>query len=120
MWLKLIGLLSLQSLCLMQSAVDYIIRLEYMQQMDQGEYTDRRVSSTYIDVLQERHPACSPHWKVAPDYDYKADNSNSGAHYLEHNWSVGDHYQGTIPGKKGIAFFQIRKNQLIVCCIKIE
>jgi hypothetical protein len=51
MWLKLIGLLPLQSFCLMQSAVDYIIRLEYVQQMDHREHTDRRVSSTYIDVL---------------------------------------------------------------------
>jgi hypothetical protein len=88
----------------MQSAVDYIIRFEYMQHMDPGEHTDRRVSSTYIDVVQERHPKCSPHRKVAHDYDYKTDNSNSGAHYLEPNWSFGDHYEGTIPGKERNSF----------------
>jgi hypothetical protein len=39
-----------------------------MEQIDHGEHTYRWVSSIYIDVLQERHPACSPHRKVAPDY----------------------------------------------------
>jgi hypothetical protein len=80
-----------------------------VQQMDHGEHTERRVSSTYIDVLQERHPTCSPHRKVAPDYDYKTDNSNSGAHYLKPNWSVRDHYQGTIPGKARNSFLPDQK-----------
>jgi hypothetical protein len=42
MWLKLIGLLPTQSLCLMQSAVDYVISLEYMQQNDHGEQISRK------------------------------------------------------------------------------
>jgi hypothetical protein len=37
MWLKLIGLLSIQSLFLMKSAVDAIMSLEYTQQIDHGE-----------------------------------------------------------------------------------
>jgi hypothetical protein len=56
MWLKLIGQLPAQSLCLMQSAVDNIISLEYMQQIDHGEHMYRKDSSTYIDVLQESNP----------------------------------------------------------------
>jgi hypothetical protein len=36
-WLKLIGLLSTQTLCLLQSAVDDVIVLDYMQQIDHGE-----------------------------------------------------------------------------------
>jgi hypothetical protein len=93
MGLQLIGVLPTQTLCLLQSAVDDIILLEYMEQIDHGEnMTYRGVSSTYIDVLQEIHPTCSPHRKVAPNYYYKTDNSNSGAHNLEPNRSVGDHY----------------------------
>jgi hypothetical protein len=60
MWFKLIGLLPMDSFCFIQSAVDLKIRLECMKHMDHGEHTDRRVSSTYIDVSQERHPTCSP------------------------------------------------------------
>jgi hypothetical protein len=41
MWLKLIGLLPTQNLCLMQSAVDDVILLEYMQQLDHSENTYR-------------------------------------------------------------------------------
>jgi hypothetical protein len=50
-WLKLKGLLSTQTLCLMQSAVEGVIVLECMQQIDHGEHRYRRVSSTYNNVL---------------------------------------------------------------------
>jgi hypothetical protein len=100
MWLQLLEVLPTQTLCMLQSAIDDIILLEYMEQIDHGEHTYRGVSSTSIDVLQERHPTCSPHRKVAPDYYYKTDNSNSGAHNLEPNRSVGDLYHGKIPGKE--------------------
>jgi hypothetical protein len=50
MWLQLIGVLPTQTLCLLQSVVDDVILLDYMQQGDLGEHTYRRVSSTYIDV----------------------------------------------------------------------
>jgi hypothetical protein len=68
MWLQLIGVLPTQTLCLLQSAVDDIILLEYMELIDHEEHTYRGVSLTSIDVLQERHPPCSPLRKVAPDY----------------------------------------------------
>jgi hypothetical protein len=44
-WLKRIGLLSKQTLCLMQSAVEDVIVLEDVQQIDQGEHRYRRDSS---------------------------------------------------------------------------
>jgi hypothetical protein len=47
MWLELIGLLPMQTLRLMQSAIEDVILLEYMRQIDHGENTD---SSTYIDI----------------------------------------------------------------------
>jgi hypothetical protein len=57
-WLHLIGLLSTQIVCLMQSAVEDLIMLEYMQPIDHGEHRYRRVASTYKDVLQESNPTC--------------------------------------------------------------
>jgi hypothetical protein len=47
MWLELIGLLPLQTLCLMESAIEDVLMLEYMRQIDHGDHTD---SSTYIDI----------------------------------------------------------------------
>jgi hypothetical protein len=46
MWLKLIGLLPTKNLSLMQSAVDDIVLLEYMQQLDHSENTYRTDSLT--------------------------------------------------------------------------
>jgi hypothetical protein len=45
-WLNLIGLLSTKMLCLMQRAVEDVIMLEYMLQIDHREHRYRRVSST--------------------------------------------------------------------------
>jgi hypothetical protein len=69
LWLNLIGILSTQMLCLMQSAVEDVIMLEYMQQIDHWEHRYRRVSSTYKDALWESNPTCLPHKKWAPDCD---------------------------------------------------
>jgi hypothetical protein len=80
-WHKLIGLLSTQTLCLMQSAVEDVIVLEHMQQIDHGEHRYRRFSSTYNNVLWESKPTCLPNKKWAPDCDY-AENSNAGDHDL--------------------------------------
>jgi hypothetical protein len=37
MWLKLIGLLPVETLCLLQNAVEDIIALQYIQQIEYGE-----------------------------------------------------------------------------------
>jgi hypothetical protein len=96
-WLNLVGLLSTQMLCLMQSAVEDVIMLEYMQQIDHREHRYRRISSTYKDVLRESNPTCLPNKNWAPDCDYKADNSNAGDHDLEPNWNIGEDFHGSIP-----------------------
>jgi hypothetical protein len=40
MWLELIGLLPMKTLCSMQSAIEDVILLEYKWQIDHGEHTD--------------------------------------------------------------------------------
>jgi hypothetical protein len=70
----------------MQSAVDYVISLEYMQQIDQREHMYRKDSLT-----------CSPHRKMAPSCDYKKAHYNVGAHDPVPNWSVYKPYHGKIP-----------------------
>jgi hypothetical protein len=115
MWLKLIGLPPTQSLCLMQSAVDYVISLEYMQQIDHGEHMYGKDSSTYIDVLPESNPTCSPHRKMAPSCDCKKAHYNVGTHDPKPNWSVCKPYHGTIPTEETSTILQGP-----VCCSKIE
>jgi hypothetical protein len=99
-----------QTLCLMQSEVEDVIVLEYMQQIDHGEHRYRRVSSTYKVVLRESNPTCLPHKKWAPDCDYKVDNSNAGDHDLELNWSIGEHYHGSIPVEERNSFLPDQKD----------
>jgi hypothetical protein len=102
-WVKLIGLLPTQSPCLMQSAVEDVIVLEYMQQIDHGEHRYRRVSSTYNDLLWESNPTCLPNKEWVPDCDC-TDNSNAGDHDLEPK-----HYHSQ--WRKRALFSQIRKTQ---------
>jgi hypothetical protein len=71
MWLKLIGLLPTQNLCLMQSAVDDIVLLEYTQQLYHNENTYRMDSLTYIHA-QARNLICSNHKsRMDPECEYK-------------------------------------------------
>jgi hypothetical protein len=103
----------------MQSAVEDVIMLEYMQQIDHGEHRYRRVSTTYKDVLLESNPTCLPHKKWDPDCDYKADNSNAGDNDLELNWSIGDDYHGSIPVEERNNFLPDQKDPVKSMLLKI-
>jgi hypothetical protein len=69
-WLKLIGLLPTQTLCLMQRAVDDVL-LEYMQQNDHIENTYRKNSLTYAHALETRSLICSYHESMVPECEHK-------------------------------------------------
>jgi hypothetical protein len=66
MWLKLIGLLPTQALCLMQSAVEDVIALEYMLQINDTMNTHHNDSLTYMYSQVARNPTCSTCTKMPP------------------------------------------------------
>jgi hypothetical protein len=60
----------MQFLCFMQSAVNDVVLLEYMQQLDHSENTYRTDSLTYV-YAQARNPICSNHKSMDPECQYK-------------------------------------------------
>jgi hypothetical protein len=78
MWLKLVGLLPTQTLCLPQRAVDDVVLLEYMRQNDPHKNTYGKDSLTDVHALEAKNLKCSNHKSMAPDFEYKVmtDNPN--------------------------------------------
>jgi hypothetical protein len=72
MWLRVIGLLPTQTLCLMQSVVDDVIVLEYMRQKDHIEYINSKDSLAYRCLFEARNPMCSTQTMRATDCEFKA------------------------------------------------
>jgi hypothetical protein len=70
MWLKLVGLLPTQTLCLVQSAVDDEVSLEYLQN-DHIENTYRKNSLNYTHALEARSLISSYHKSMVPDCEHK-------------------------------------------------
>jgi hypothetical protein len=105
MWLKLIGLLPTQNLCLMQSAFDDIVLLEYMQQLDHSDDTCSMDSLTYLHA-QARNPICSNHKSMDPECDYKVvtDDPNVIIHATDLNQFVSKQSDDTLPQEEQNTF----------------
>jgi hypothetical protein len=68
-WLTLIGLLPVETLCLLQNAVEDVIVLEYMKLCDDSK-TSITDPLTYQFNLELREPENSSHNKAATDGEY--------------------------------------------------
>jgi hypothetical protein len=69
MWLKLIGLLSAQTLCLLQSAVENVIVLEYKQQIAGTMNKHHNDSLPYMCSTESRNRTCSTPTNMPPYND---------------------------------------------------
>jgi hypothetical protein len=99
MWLKLIGLLPTQAICLTQSAVEDVIVLEYMQQIYDKMNTHPNNSLTSMYSEMEKNPTCSTCRNIPPDSEYRVatDTSNVIVHSGNINQFVSIHSGVTLP-----------------------
>jgi hypothetical protein len=110
-WLTLIGLLPVETLCLLQNAVENVIVLELKHQIDDKKNTHHHNSLTYMCYMELRNPTCCIQKSNSPDYRYKVvtDNSNVSVHVEDINRFVDEHDGKTVPEEKRISSLRSTK-----------